>query len=125
MGCGFEVLTADSGAAALQIISERTPRLAILDTGLNDMPGAELLRRIRLDARTRDVRVILVHHTQPADEEVRRGFYYFTDLQVQRPITEDALRQSLSMLATDPSRWPERWVRLWEQEAKQAEENAG
>lgn len=43
----FEVLEADTGAAALEIIRAESPALAILDLGLPDIDGIELLRQMR------------------------------------------------------------------------------
>jgi two-component system KDP operon response regulator KdpE len=43
---GYEVLEAPNGRTALQLL-ERDPDLAILDLGLPDIDGLELLRRIR------------------------------------------------------------------------------
>lgn len=45
---GFEPLVCSCGAEALARFAERAPALAILDVGLPDMNGFELLRRLQL-----------------------------------------------------------------------------
>jgi DNA-binding response OmpR family regulator len=44
---GFEVRTAGTGNRALEIAAERMPDAMVLDLGLPDMHGWELLRRLR------------------------------------------------------------------------------
>ncbi len=44
---GFRVLQANAGEKGLEIIEREKPRLAILDVGLPDIDGLELVRRLR------------------------------------------------------------------------------
>lgn len=44
---GYEVTEAADGAAALEQIRKRPPDLLVLDLGLPDMDGAEIIRRLR------------------------------------------------------------------------------
>lgn len=44
---GYEVITASSGAEALSMISSHCPELLVLDLGLPDMDGSELIRSVR------------------------------------------------------------------------------
>lgn len=44
---GYEVAEAADGAAALEQIRKRPPDLLVLDLGLPDMDGAEIIRRLR------------------------------------------------------------------------------
>ncbi|WP_153504652.1 response regulator transcription factor [Cumulibacter manganitolerans] len=44
---GFGVLEADTGAAAMELVQRRTPALVMLDVGLPDFDGVEVLRRLR------------------------------------------------------------------------------
>lgn len=53
------VLAAD-GAEALALAADQAPDLVLLDLCLPDMPGQEVLRRLRADSRTRDIPVIVL-----------------------------------------------------------------
>ncbi len=44
---GFPVLTAGTGAAALELVRSARPALVVLDLGLPDVPGESVLREIR------------------------------------------------------------------------------
>lgn len=53
---GYAVLTTGSGAAALRMLTEHAVRLAVLDLGLPDVDGLEVLRAARSD----DVPVVVL-----------------------------------------------------------------
>jgi two-component system KDP operon response regulator KdpE len=48
MANGYAVLRAETGEAALQAIATQVPDIVVLDLGLPDMDGKEVLRRLRL-----------------------------------------------------------------------------
>lgn len=57
---GYEVRTAHDGLAALALLDEFVPDLAMLDIGLPSMDGHELARRLHADERTRHIPLIAV-----------------------------------------------------------------
>ena len=63
----YVVESAGDGRSALQIMAERTPDVIVLDLGLPDMEGVDLLRRIR-EAFT--VPVIVLSARQDSDDKV-------------------------------------------------------
>jgi CheY-like chemotaxis protein len=68
---GFEVVTADSGAAAVAAASADPPDLVLLDVMMPELDGPATLRRLREDERLRGVPVVfLTAKTQK--EEVER-----------------------------------------------------
>jgi two-component system KDP operon response regulator KdpE len=44
---GYEVVRADSGEAALDAVARRAPDIVVLDLGLPDLDGKDVLRRLR------------------------------------------------------------------------------
>ena len=56
---GFEALTAESGAQALELSRNLKPDLILLDLGLPDMDGESVCRALKADERTRPIPVIL------------------------------------------------------------------
>ena len=55
---GYQIVEASNGKMALNLLSEQTPDLVILDLGLPDMQGHELLRTMR--ARNDSVPIVVL-----------------------------------------------------------------
>jgi CheY-like chemotaxis protein len=55
---GYQVLEAGSATQAIQIATDRLPALVVLDLGLPDRPGLDVVRTMRLDQDLRDTPVI-------------------------------------------------------------------
>ena len=70
-----EILEADSGKAALQVIEHHRPHLILSDILMPEMDGFQLLKKIGSDTKMREIPVILV--TADQHEETRnRAFAY-------------------------------------------------
>ncbi|MFO0746389.1 MAG: response regulator transcription factor [Myxococcota bacterium] len=84
---GFQVTAATTGQEALARAAEGAPPdLVLLDLMLPDMPGTEVCRRLRADARTRSVPIIMV--TAKSDEIDRVvGFEVGADDYVTKPFS--------------------------------------
>jgi len=63
----YDVESAGDGRSALQILAERTPDVIVLDLGLPDMQGVDVLRRIR---ETSTVPVVVLSARQESDDKV-------------------------------------------------------
>jgi len=57
---GFQVVTADDGAAGLTLARDTNPDLVLLDMALGDISGTEVCRQLKADPRTADIPVIFV-----------------------------------------------------------------
>jgi CheY-like chemotaxis protein len=57
---GYLVRCATSGAEALTLIAAETPDLVLLDIMMPGMDGFEVVRRLKSDAATRAIRVVMV-----------------------------------------------------------------
>jgi putative two-component system response regulator len=57
---GYVVKSATEGRTALQIINQTPPDVVILDVRLPEIDGFEVCRRVRVDARTRLIPIIMV-----------------------------------------------------------------
>jgi CheY-like chemotaxis protein/HAMP domain-containing protein len=68
-GPEVEIITAASGQEALDILGRRELRCMVLDLGLPDMGGMELLRRIKRDGAYRDFPIIVYTGKELDDEE--------------------------------------------------------
>ena len=56
---GYRAVTAADGEAALAAVDAEDPDLVLLDLMMPGMDGLEVLRRLRADARRRDVTVVM------------------------------------------------------------------
>jgi two-component system cell cycle response regulator len=57
---GMEILTADNGTLALAVAHHAVPDVIVTDVDMPDMDGLDLCRRLRADASTRGVGVVVV-----------------------------------------------------------------
>jgi CheY-like chemotaxis protein len=65
---GYEVTTAGSVAAALDAIERRSHNVVLLDLGLPDRPGLDVVRHMRANPATREVPVVaLTGHVGPEE----------------------------------------------------------
>ncbi|HAK63014.1 MAG TPA: DNA-binding response regulator, partial [Alphaproteobacteria bacterium] len=67
----FKTLTATDGASALLLIEEERPDLVLLDWMLPEVSGIEACRRIRLNAETRALPVIMLTARGEESDRVR------------------------------------------------------
>jgi two-component system cell cycle response regulator DivK len=55
---GYRTLEATTGAEAVDLASEHTPDLVLMDIQLPDLDGVQALQRLRADARTETIPVV-------------------------------------------------------------------
>jgi CheY-like chemotaxis protein len=55
---GYRVLEAGTAADAAETATTKLPRLVLLDLGLPDRPGLDVVKQLRADERTRDMRIV-------------------------------------------------------------------
>ncbi len=85
---GFDVLEAENGRAALDVLSQQVPRLAIVDIWMPEIDGIELVQRMRAQAPQLPIIVISGHGTiETAVKVIRLGAFDF----LEKPFQLDAL----------------------------------
>lgn len=66
---GYQARSASSGAQALEQVQAHLPDLVLLDVSMPEMDGYELCRRLKADARARDIPVLFISaHGEAADK---------------------------------------------------------
>lgn len=65
---GYDVRGVPSGRAALDAIAEEKPDLVLLDIMLPEIDGFEVCRRIKADAATRDIPVVMLTAKKTRDD---------------------------------------------------------
>jgi two-component system phosphate regulon response regulator PhoB len=83
---GFEPLHAADAAAARRQIDAALPDLVLLDWMLPDQPGVEVARRLRADARTRELPIIMLT-ARSAETDTLTGFDAGVDDYVTKPFS--------------------------------------
>src|SRR5215813_9689724 len=85
---GFDVVEAENGRAALDVLARQEPRLAIVDIWMPEVDGIELVQRMRTQAPGVPIIVISGHGTiETAVRVIRDGAFDF----LEKPFQLDAL----------------------------------
>ena len=67
---GYEVLIAEDGESGVRMAQEREPTLILMDLSLPDIDGLEATRRLKADARTSHIPIIvLTAHAMLGDRQ--------------------------------------------------------
>jgi class 3 adenylate cyclase/CheY-like chemotaxis protein len=89
-GHGFHVVSAASGPAALGLVAAECPDLVLLDVVMPEMSGYEVCRRLRADATTGLLPVVMVTALDPGEERVK-GIEAGADDFLTKPINQAEL----------------------------------
>jgi CheY-like chemotaxis protein len=96
-GRGYDVAAAHSGTEALQFLKKETVDLVLLDIMMPEMSGMEVLQRIKEDAATGRLPVILVT-AKTQDEDVISGYQYGADYYITKPFTAKQLLYGIELI---------------------------
>jgi DNA-binding response OmpR family regulator len=101
---GFETEVIRSGDRALERLSAAVPDLVVLDLNLPRVPGTEILRQIRADARLAKTRVVVVTAFQNLARAVKDEANWI----LLKPITFGQLRELAASIGSGalPGRQP-------------------
>jgi DNA-binding response OmpR family regulator len=94
---GCQVVTAVDGHEALAAITEHLPALAVLDVAMPGLDGLTVLERMRHDAATADVPVILLS-ASVHDADVARGLARGANTYVKKPFEAHELVSAVTLL---------------------------
>jgi len=100
---GCVVVSAATGTEALRIAQEQRPHAVLLDYEMPGMKGDEVCRRIRDDASTRHIPVLIVTSHPTAEVESRCRRAGCTDF-ISKPVTGRELMQRVVRLLAIPYR---------------------
>jgi len=87
---GYDVVEARDGEEALQLAARTTPDLAVLDVMMPKVDGYEVTRRLRADAATSRIPVILLT-SRSQESDVSEGFDVGADDYLKKPFNPDEL----------------------------------
>jgi DNA-binding response OmpR family regulator len=87
---GVEILTAENGEEALEIIRSEKPRLVFLDVMMPKMNGFDVCRRVKTELGMRDVYVIMLT-AKGQEYDKHRGEEVGANLYMTKPFDPDEL----------------------------------
>ena len=90
----YEVLSAENGCKALELLSQHDVDIVISDVMMPEMDGVELCRRIKTDIQTSHIPVLMLTALS-ADEDRLRGLEQGADDYLTKPFNLDVLRLRL------------------------------
>lgn len=94
----YKIITADDGAAAVELAQREHPDLILMDLSLPVVDGWEATRRLKADPELADIPIIAVTaHAMRGDEERARASG--CDDYLSKPIDEDELLAKLKNLS--------------------------
>lgn len=96
---GNEVISVGDGAQALASVNERKPDLAVLDISMPELDGLEVLRRLRADAATSGLPVVLLS-ARAQEADVKLGFELGASAYVKKPFSPRELADRVAELLT-------------------------
>jgi DNA-binding response OmpR family regulator len=98
---GYEVVTADDGAAALSIVGSWRPDLVVLDVAMPGMSGYDVCKRFRSDPAMEKVPVImLTARTQATFSTL--GYMAGADLYLTKPFSPRELVERVEAMLAEP-----------------------
>ena len=90
----FEIRTAGNGQMALDAVAERKPDLILLDLMMPGIDGFEVIRRLRADPATADIRIVILSALN-SNEDVVKGFDLGANDFIMKPIIMEKLLNSV------------------------------
>ncbi len=100
---GFKVSVAQDAAGALQMVREALPDLILLDIGLPDINGYELLKQLRQNPRTRHLPAIFVSQRKMRPDRIT-GLEMGADDFITKPFDPDELGLRVQNLVAHAAR---------------------
>ncbi len=95
---GYQVVLAKDGVDAMEQLTEMLPDVMLLDVEMPRMDGFELTKRMRQDARTRDVPIIMIT-SRTADKHRQYALELGVNEYMGKPYHEEELLENISRFA--------------------------
>ncbi|MDD5347257.1 MAG: response regulator [Candidatus Omnitrophica bacterium] len=96
---GFQVSIAHGGKEGLLLARSEKPDLIVLDLVLPEMPGEEVCRRLKRDAETDSIPVVMLT-AKDSDADRVRGRVIGADAYIPKPFTMEKLMETIGKFLT-------------------------
>jgi len=91
----YEVLTTSDPREVLQLCREQLPDLVLMDLQMPRMDGYEVTRRLKADARTRDIPVVALTASRLSVEDMGRAMEAGCAGYLQKPVPRSLLLEAV------------------------------
>ncbi len=91
----FQLKTANSGQAALDMIAQEMPSLLLLDLMMPGIDGFEVIRRLRADEKTKKLPIIILSALN-SEADIVKGFKLGANDFINKPIIMEKLISSVT-----------------------------
>jgi len=92
---GFDILEAEDGLKALEVVAERAPDVLLLDVMMPHMDGITVCEKLRSQVSTAGIRIILLS-ARTSPEFVQRGLDAGANRYLGKPIGRDELIRTIN-----------------------------
>ncbi|MCC7495627.1 MAG: response regulator [Fimbriimonadaceae bacterium] len=100
---GYQVMTANDGVQALDIVAKERPDLIVLDWMMPQLNGMETLKRLKANEATQDIPVIMLT-AKSQDADVLRGWQSGVDCFLTKPFNPMELLTFVKRIFEDRER---------------------
>lgn len=87
---GYEVITAENGREALEVLEQETPDMIICDVMMPEMDGYSLVRHVREDSRTSWIPILFLSAKGQSQDRVK-GLNTGADVYMVKPFEPEEL----------------------------------
>ena len=96
-GAGYNVLTAQGGNEALEIMGQNEIDLSVVDINMTVMDGYTLIAEIRADDRFADIPLVIAT-TEAEAQDKQKGFDAGADAYLTKPLEQEELVAQVKLL---------------------------
>lgn len=104
---GYEVITAENGREALEVLTQETPDMIICDVMMPEMDGYSLVRHVREDSRTSWIPVLFLSAKGQSQDRVK-GLNTGADVYMVKPFEPEELVAQVESSLKQAARMSER-----------------
>jgi putative two-component system response regulator len=98
LGKLYRVLLAGDGEEALALVAKEPPDLILLDLHLPKLDGWEVVRRLKGDARTRGIAIVIMTAGESTPEDANRALQLGADEYLVKPFVREVLLHNVARL---------------------------
>ena len=93
----YELISTDSGLGCLELVSENSPQLILLDVSMPGLDGLETCRRLKQDPDSAEIPVIFIS-ALASDQELMAGYEAGGDDYITKPFSGDILHKKIEVV---------------------------